>query len=455
MLRGNVGSDERAQADRIHNALGSATGLNPDSRAEVLVNRHTHGLNLDEDGLGRELSQMATRDPAASRATIEATMNRLDSTDRDDVAEGFTSNLSHQQLRQLQGTPDGRAILDRMSNEMRSGYTADSEQQQINRIATARTAVNLESNPGFTALSETSRNDVRAAIERNQTNPAAVNNIVNLSTAPGFRQLSDTTRRDMLNALQNHPTDPQFLGQLRNLAGSTEFRGLNDAQRTSVISDVNRFARTSSYEGMSAADRGRALNIIGSLSMDSAAHPARPAARNTVEQLVSGRVPMALYNDSTSGDFGYADGGVMHFNIGNTNLTTNRHELVATAAHEVNHVLNGNTSAGTRERFLDEYRAWSMERQAADGENPASAAHMRGVIRNLATNAPNGSAYDHLRQLYRDDAEFRRAIDTVNARLNQSPPVVTTPEQLRVMLRGLPGGADSDYLNNVGNDDNH
>ncbi|HSP07499.1 MAG TPA: hypothetical protein VLR94_10000, partial [Acidobacteriota bacterium] len=263
------------------------------------------------------------------------------------------------------------------------------------------------------------------------------------------------TRRDMLNALQNHPTDPQFLGQLRGLTGSAEFRGLNDAQRSSVLSDVNRFARTSSYDGMSAADRGRALDIIGNLSMNSAANPTRAAARNTVEQLVSGRVPMALYSDTTSGDFGYADGGAMHFNIGNPTLTSNRHELVATAAHEVNHVLNGNTSAGTRERFLDEYRAWSMERQAADVENPASAAHMRGVIRNLATNAPNGGSYDHLRELYRNDAQFRNAINTVNARLNQTPPVVTTPEQLRVMLRGLPGGADSDYLNRVSNDDNH
>jgi hypothetical protein len=161
---------------------------------------------------------------------------------------------------------------------------------------------------------------------------------------------------------------------------------------------------------------------------------------------------MELYSENST-TFGTASDGTMRFNVGHPRLLTDRNELVATAAHEVNHVLNGNTSAGTKDRFLDEYRAWYMERTAL-GENPPSVAHMKGVVQNLATNAPGDSSYAHLRKIYRDDPEFKRVIDQVNADLNATPPKITTPEELRVKLRALPDG-NTDYLNKTGNDDNH
>ncbi|MCI0416620.1 LysM domain-containing protein [bacterium] len=452
LLRGSVSSDERLQANRIHNVLGSAQ-LNPQSRAEVLVNRHTYGSDLNEEQLGRELGRMSRQNPAGSRATVDAVMNSLGSVDRDDVAYQFTRNLSHEQLRNMRGSADGRAILDRMRSEMNAGNTSDSERNQMNRIDTARAAVNLELNPAFTGLTNNTRSQVRDLIERHQTNPSEVNNVINLSTNSRFGSLSETTQGDMLNALGNRPGDSQFLERLRSLANNVEFRGLSEASRTNVVHDVNRFAGTQSYREMSTSDRTRALSIISNLSLHSAGNPANVSARNTLNHLISGRIGVELYNHPSSTDFGRADDRTMFFNVGNPQISSNRRELVATAAHEVNHVVNGDTSSGTRERFLDEYRAFYME-HSANGNGP-TVSDMREAVKYLATNPPNGSAYDHLRELYRDDPGFESVVRTVKLRLYQTPPVITTPEELRLMLRRLPEGAESTYLNRTGNLDNN
>jgi LysM domain len=453
ILDGNVSSDERSEANRIHNSLDSAK-LDPNDRAGTLIDRHTYGLDLKEDALGKELADMAKKDPAAGAKQADAVLNKLGSGDRDDVSEAMTKNMSHADLKKLAGTPEGKALMDRMHGEMKSGWTTEGEHTQMARLESAKTAVNLEADPKFQALSENTRKDVLSAMERGENNSDVTKNIAELSTTPGFEKLSETSRKDLIDAMEKKGAGTHVSGALKSLAGNAEFQGLSDAARSDVVRNLTKFSETESYKKMSEVDKGKAINIMSTLSLESAGHPTATSLKNTVNHLCNGTVKMELYEEKDSTTFGTASDGTMRFNVGHPRLLTDRNELVATAAHEVNHVLNGNTSAGTKDRFLDEYRAWYMERTAL-GENPPSVAHMKGVVQNLATNAPGDSSYAHLRKIYRDDPDFKRVVDQMVTDLNATPPKVTTPEDLRAKLAALPGGDKSDYLKKTGNDDNH
>jgi hypothetical protein len=131
-----------------------------------------------------------------------------------------------------------------------------------------------------------------------------------------------------------------------------------------------------------------------------------------------------------------------------------RGQILETTAHELNHDLNSGTKGGTRERFLDEFRAWYVG-TVARGENPPTVANMKERIKHLAANEPSGMSYDHLRELYRKDAQFKGVVDQMLNDLNQTPPKLTTPEDLRGYLISLKDGGKSKYLTTRPNLDNH
>jgi hypothetical protein len=164
---------------------------------------------------------------------------------------------------------------------------------------------------------------------------------------------------------------------------------------------------------------------------------------------------MKIYYKADSNDYGSSGNGVVHFNGENKEMFTSRREnLVTTAAHELNHALNRPTDPGTPERFLSEYGAFYMERSAL-GQNPPNVDHMRGVLKSLATDVPADTPYDPLRKLYKSNPDFQRVVDDMVADLNATPPVITHPENLRLKLQALSGGATSKYLNTPFNMDNH
>ena len=96
-----------------------------------------------------------------------------------------------------------------------------------------------------------------------------------------------------------------------------------------------------------------------------------------------------------------------------------------------------------------------VERQAV-GENPPAREVLLDNIKSLAANKPDESSpYNHLRLLYKNNPQFKGIVDRMIQDLNKKPPHITTPEDLRLKLRALPGGADSKYLNHPSNMDNH
>jgi hypothetical protein len=103
--------------------------------ASDVIAAHTHLLNLDEDALGAELLRRALGgDTSIAMEVLDA----VGSTDRDDVAYGFMRVASEAQLAMLVPSEGGRALLDRLYDELTSGYVAAKEQVQADRIIQAK-----------------------------------------------------------------------------------------------------------------------------------------------------------------------------------------------------------------------------------------------------------------------------------------------------------------------------
>jgi hypothetical protein len=409
------------------------------------------------------------------------------------AASAYVGGLTYDQLKELTNTGSGK-LLQSIEKELKTANPS-----QFTRLQNAKKAAMAEASEEFDKLSPNGKNAVRSAFEKSQFNTDSTANISLLVYVGNLDKLSDSTQKKMLDATAGNANpavskavrdlvmdlpfkdlgertqnmmldaaisksgDPAFLKSLKGLTYNPAFSKAGETARAKVVADLLKFTGTQSYMRMLPIDREPAMEIISRLSVHSAANPAFVVARNTLDKLVNGNVPMELYRDPNDGEMGKASKGVMKFNASSALIKVFDSDLISTAAHEVNHVLNGHTPAGTPNRFLDEYRAWWVG-DAAIGENPPRVDTLKETLRNLATNAPDGSGYDHLRKLYRNDAQFRKVVDEIQKDLNANPPKITTPEQLRLKMKDFPrtdygtgagAGSDKDlYLNTPGNEDN-
>ncbi|MBK6958410.1 MAG: DUF4157 domain-containing protein [Nitrosomonas sp.] len=91
---------------------------------------------LDEEKLGNDLLKYAL---AGDTTTVDVTLDQIDSTDRDDVALGFVSHATTEQLAKLAETEHGRKLLLRLYDELTSGHLGNDEKEQAERLMQART----------------------------------------------------------------------------------------------------------------------------------------------------------------------------------------------------------------------------------------------------------------------------------------------------------------------------
>ena len=131
---------------------------------------------------------------------------------------------------------------------------------------------------------------------------------------------------------------------------------------------------------------------------------------------------------------------------------------MGTLVHEANHFLNGKTSNGTPERFLDEFRAMVVGMEAAQ-RHPVTPQQQKEIIDELVDGTNAG--YRELHELYTDDDEFKAVVDGMYATLaggpdgkgHNLPGMRVSPEDARQRLQKL--DPDSEYLKKPGNVDNH
>jgi hypothetical protein len=201
------------------------------------------------------------------------------------------------------------------------------------------------------------------------------------------------------------------------------------------------------------------VEMVGGISAFSAANPTSTVVRNSLDKVLDGTIkllPMNTAPITTASDtfytWGQADENAIYLNVDAATRTAagNGSKFVDTLAHEVNHFLNGHTEAGTADRFLDEYRASLVGREAALGR-PLTAAEQRASLMNLVDGT--NPVYSHLASLLATDPKFAAGVKAITDKLNGSPPTTVSPEEARALLLGA--GNNSDYLNKAGNLDNH
>jgi hypothetical protein len=310
------------------------------------------------------------------------------------------------------------------------------------------------------------RDALMGAFNRHATDGAFTDRLVKLSNNPGLLALNDTSKEAKL--FERYGSDKAFAQGMDTLLGNAKYTGLSGADQAKVLGDMLKLADTKSYKDAGAAHKQAMVEIVGNISAFSAANPANTTLRNTVDKVVDGSVKLSLYERApfTSGgqtfyNWGQADAHGIELNIHKDvrSVAEPSNQYIDTLAHEVNHKLNGVTTAGTPDRFLDEYRAAVVGREAALGRT-LTPAEQRAAVNNLVDGT--NPDYAHLANLYNTDAKFKAGVDAITTTLNGStdaatgvatPAAAVTPEDARAKL--LAAGNSSTYLNTAGNVDNH
>lgn len=428
-----------------------------DRRADELIKKHTDdGIiwdSLNTDNLGRELADIAKTEPDTAAALTDNILDKIDGGDKDEIAQSFVESLSPEELREFAATDRGRELLGTLRHHLDEGATWDDEEATMRRIDTAIKAADFEKSEEFKRLSPEVQREVLSRLDSNQGNTEAIDNLINLAKSAEFSGLSDSAAKTVLGAYDTHKEDGDVISGLIRLSGNSEFRGLNETQQRSVFTDLEKYVGTDTYkDDQDVADRAFLLDLVVGTSVYSQQHPELTSVRNSLDRVLSGELKIEAYTAASDPNYAGANGYVKDSSTFRMNRDLNSTRPISgqldTLVHEVNHIVNGETDAGTPERFLDEYGARVVGREA--GGQPFDAAIQRASLDQLTS---GGGSYQHLNDLYNNDADFRAVIDAVYADLNKTPPVLTTPEQLREKL--LAAGFDSDYMQTPRNLDNH
>lgn len=417
MLDGNVEASHQSLVDRIRDTL-LATATSPKERASILLSQSmqpgAYGQLLDTERLKKAIGNELKRDFATGLQVAHWMMQNALPADARVVAAGAVDHMTDAQLKDLALSAGGTKFLEDLKKALNLPYYKSPQEVRIDKASKAAEVVNA-------AQTEVSR-------------------------TPGFDKLTQAARTALLDAAAKHAGDPDFIKGLKNLAGDQAFAALAD-KGVNVVNKLDRFAGTSSYANL---ERGKnvaqdvyveALRIIGTISIQVESGPASNAAKNTLDRLVDGRTGMKVVDDANA-TAAAARLNTIDFNVAKL-PGIDPANLIALAIHEVNHTLHGDSKPGTAERFLDEYRAYYLQYKELGGGKPDPAA-MQDVFNSLIA---SGGNYDHLGDLYVNDAKFAAVADQIDRGLQAKPPKVMTPEDLRAKLLALPGNEKSVYLN--------
>ena len=254
------------------------------------VNCHT-----DTDGakVGKEVAALAKTEPAFARAVLEKAMDKVPSADdRKEIAHGLTDSASHDDLKAMAGTTQGRAMLDRAATELNAGTPSDADKKAATRIDSATKAADLAKDPSFKKLDPATQAQVQAQIKSHETDTAAVDNVVALAKSAGFQSASPSAQKELLGALDHHPGDAIFREGLEKLAANPEFNKLTPVQQGDAIRAFDSFANSEAYKGkegswffnvgaksVSDADKRKVLDnltqVVTSQGFNGAAQPTR------------------------------------------------------------------------------------------------------------------------------------------------------------------------------------
>ncbi|HST44432.1 MAG TPA: hypothetical protein VLK29_04315 [Luteimonas sp.] len=226
---------------------------------------------------------------------------------------------------------------------------------------------------------------------------------VAIQQSPEFKALSASDQKLVLDALAGRePGDTALPAGVKSLLGSDAFQALDADTRTATLSQAANYPDARAvgnlelllakdwFQDFDLADQQRTLKAIAFISQNDAGDATINA--NTLQHVLSPDSDIVFaWDGSLKGDingpdpsgtsqFGNAGGGTITFNAnmvndGNGALTetyNSKHVVLHTVAHEVNHILAGDSVANSYQYLEQEYRAWYTGFKAEFGREPTN-----------------------------------------------------------------------------------
>lgn len=236
-----------------------------DKKAQELIDAHQQddcvvslpgvggiGCEKDTDGVavGRDIADIAKTNPAEARLVYDKAQAKTpDADERREVARGLAEGLSHDEMRQLADSANGRTMLEGARTELKADAGNEANQAAITRIDSALKAADLKKSPEFKALDPATQQRTLDQIGRQQADAAAVDNTVALVKSAGFQAASPATRGELLAAQERHGGDTIFREGLERLAADPAFKALSPGQQADAVRAFGDFAKSETYQG--------------------------------------------------------------------------------------------------------------------------------------------------------------------------------------------------------------
>lgn len=282
-----------------------------DQKAQALIDAHQQddcvvslpgvgglGCEKDTDGVavGKDIADIAKTSPSDARLVYDkAQAKTADADERREVARGLAEGLSHEEMRQLADSANGRTLLDNARNELKADAGNDANQAAITRIDSAVKAADLKKSPEFKALDPATQQRTLDQIGRQQADAAAVDNTIALVKSAGFQAASPATRGELLSAQEQHGQDAIFREGLEKLAADPAFKALTPGQQADAVKAFSEFAKSETYQGkegswffnwgaksVSDADKRAILGNVQQVVTSNGFHDVHPDARNAM-----------------------------------------------------------------------------------------------------------------------------------------------------------------------------
>lgn len=188
------------------------------AKADAIIASNGGRDNLDTEGVGRDLAEMAKTDPAGARAVQLAMFgNRIDEDgkgkleegDKDEIAQSFAESLSDGDIAKLAASNEGRAMLERFERHLLSGSVHGDERRAAERFETELSKVRTFShwNDGIDPLSDQALSTSYGTAFDTSASPE--------DAAAGLKQpynhSTDGDVQAFTTQLEAHKDDPQWI----------------------------------------------------------------------------------------------------------------------------------------------------------------------------------------------------------------------------------------------------
>lgn len=189
-------------------------------RANEIIADNGGRENLNTEGVGEDLAEIARTNPADARAITEAMLGdeidqddkgKIKEEDKDEIAQSFTEALSDTDIDNVAQNEDGRAMLERMQRHLLSGRVHGDEIETAERIQTAvgKYQTFSEHNQGIDRLSELAMTtSYGAAFDPNST-PEEAAAALKSPYKPNYDPQSDV--QAFTDQLEAHKNDPEWM----------------------------------------------------------------------------------------------------------------------------------------------------------------------------------------------------------------------------------------------------